>query len=154
MAIYTIFDNILLKNKTAEKNVKKLADLRTNKKYVVYECHNNAMCGGLVDRFKGVINAYAWSLFTGRQLIVNILKPCFFENLMIPNDVNWNLKLNQLVNNGELSRNYTRYKLKKIDNHRFKTQLSRIDIKNFENNTDVISLYSNLEWISGYAKNG
>lgn len=122
-------------------------------KYIIYECNNRKPCGGLVDRFKAVIDAYAWAQFTHRTLILNISKPCYFEYLMMPNEINWNLNLTQLVEHGDLPANYSLHELRRLDSFGFKDELAKIDVLNYYNTIDVISLYTNLEWISAYARN-
>lgn len=123
------------------------------KKYVLYECNTRQLCGGLVDRFKAIMNVYAWSLFTNRILIVNISKPCYFERLLMPNDVNWNLNLTNLVETQLLPQNYSLHELRKLDNMGFKNELAKLNVLNYHKDVDVLSLYTNIEWISAYARN-
>ena len=126
---------------------------KKTKKYILYECSTQVLCGGLVDRYKGIINAYAWSLFTKRQLIVSISKPCDFINLMVPNLVKWNIDLDQLVKNDDLKTNYTIHKIDKLDSFNYKSDLANIDIMNYEKTKDIIIIFTNLELISSYAQN-
>ena len=116
--------------------------------YILYECSGDGLCGGLVDRFKGIMNAYAWALFTNRHLIVKMTRPCDFINLMVPNRLNWNLDLEQLV-----KENYTIHKMYGIDNLDYKSYLANMDIINYQIESDVISIFTNLEWISAYSQN-
>ena len=142
----SVFDiNVLNINFTSRSN--------EPQKYILYECSRQGLCGGLVDRFKGIINAYAWALFTNRQLIVKISKPCDFINLMVPNQINWNIDLEQLVKYGSLKVNYTMHKIAELDSFSYKSDLTNMDIKNYQNKSDVISVFTNLEWISAYARN-
>lgn len=122
-------------------------------KYVIYECDNRQLCGGLVDRFKAIINAFAWSQFTQRALIVNISKPCYFEYLMMPNEIDWNLNLKKLVEIGRLPANYTFHDVRHLDDFGFKNELAKMDVLNYQKDKDVISLYTNIEWISAYSRN-
>jgi hypothetical protein len=122
-------------------------------KYILYECSGNGLCGGLIDRFKGIMNAYAWSLFAKRQLIINITKPCDFINLMVPNRVKWNIYLEQLVKYGDLKEDYTIHKINRLDNSRYKSELKNMDITHYQKESKVISIFTNLEWISAYAQN-
>jgi hypothetical protein len=123
------------------------------RKYVLYECSRQGLCGGLVDRFKGIINAYAWALFTNRQLIIKMTKPCDFVNLMVPNQINWDIDLDQIVKYGDLKANYTIHKINQLDSFSYKSDLTNMDIINYQNESDVISVFTNLEWISAYARN-
>ena len=144
--IINVFQNQILFNmKTKSKIIKK--------KYILYECSGKHLCGGLVDRFKGIINAYAWSLFTKRDLIVKMTKPCQFVNLMLPSRINWNIKLEDLVKQGYLKEDYSIYKISKIDNPGYRNDLANMDIINYHNESDIIIIFSNLEWISSYIKN-
>lgn len=126
---------------------------KEQQKYILYECSGDGLCGGLVDRFKGIINAYAWALFTNRNLIVKMTKPCDFINLMVPNQINWNLDLDHLVIYEELKENYTIHKINGLDNSEYRDNLANMDIINYQNKSDVISVFTNLEWISAYARN-
>lgn len=125
--------------------------LQQPRKYIIYECHGN--CGGLADRFKGILNAFVWSLFTNRSFIINISQPCFFTNLMIPNKIDWNHSLLELVKNKKLKVNYKIYNIHKINDLKFKNKMENIDILRFKQNADIISVNTNLEWISAYSKN-
>ena len=40
--------------------------------------------------YKGIMSLYALSLFTERQLIINMTTPCTFTQMFLPNQVNWN----------------------------------------------------------------
>lgn len=131
-----------------------LAEVRNTSKYIMYQCQGRGLCGGLADRFKMVINAYAWSLFTNRKLIIDISKPCNFINLMVPNEVDWNLNITQLVENGDLPKKYKHFIIGKMDNGGFKNDLSKIDLFSYKEEADILTLHSNLEWISGYVRNG
>lgn len=122
-------------------------------RFVLYECGGQDLCGGLADRLKAVMNAYAWALFTGRTLIVNISKPCYFERLLAPNSINWNLNLAELVETGRLPKNYSRIEVIQVDNMAFKGDITNLDIPNYFNNSHVIKLMTNLEWISAYNNN-
>ena len=128
---------------------------RTKKreKYIIYECGTNDFCGGMVDRFKGILDSYAWALFTKRHLIVNITKPCNFVNLLVPSKYNWNIDLDNLVSKGELTANYTRHRIDKVDAPWFRDELANMDIISYNNQTEVIRIFTNLEWISAYNKN-
>lgn len=124
-----------------------------SEKYVLYECGAQDLCGGLADRFKAIMNAYAWSLFTNRTLIVNIKKPCYFERLISPKSVKWNLNLRKLVKAGNLPQNYSLKIIDQIDNFSFKDLLAKLDIPKHLENTHVIRLFTNIEWISAFNKN-
>lgn len=124
-----------------------------NERFVIYECHAQDLCGGLADRFKAIVNAYAWSLFTNRTLIVSISKPCYFQRLFEPNKIIWNLNLTQLVETGRLPQNFSLIKIDQIDNFLFKNDLANLDLQAYYADTHVIRLFTNIEWISAYNNN-
>lgn len=126
---------------------------KEQQKYILYECSGNGLCGGLADRFKGIINAYAWSLFTKRQLIVNISKPCNFINLMVPNRVKWDTDLKHLVKYRHLKVGYTMHIINRMDKPGYRNDLAKMDIVSYKNTRDVIKILTNREWISAYARN-
>ena len=67
-----------------------------SRKYIVFLCtseNNVNACGGLADRFKGLMSAYALSLLTDREFLIKITYPCAIENYLIPNEINWNADL-------------------------------------------------------------
>jgi len=59
-----------------------------NKQYLVYTCSSG--CGFVSDRLEGIMGAYALSLLTDRQFIINHTYPCSLENYLIPNEIRWN----------------------------------------------------------------
>lgn len=137
-----------------ELDINSLIKKENQSKYVIFECSNKDLCGGLVDRFKGIMNSYAWAKFTNRKLLINITKPCYFHKLMVPNEIDWHHNLEELIENGKFPNNYTRIELKKVENVGFKEELSKIDIKNFKRDADIISIWANREWFSAYVRNG
>lgn len=72
---------------------------------------------------------------------------------MIPNQLNWNLNLSKLVENGDLRKNYTQFEINRIDDFGWKDELAKTDLINYHKDKDVISIYSNNEWTSGFTRN-
>lgn len=146
--------NILPKFKNVKKTKHNSVKFINKSKFVSFECHMD-FCGGLADRFKGIMNAYAWSIFTNRNFIINISQPCNIENLIIPNEVDWLVNLKALGKNKFLNNYYNKklFELKKTNNFKFRDDLINIDITNYQSESDIIKIYTNLEWFSSYSKN-
>jgi hypothetical protein len=56
----------------------------SDKKYIVYECTNENICGGWGDRLKGIMSAYAISLLTDRYFLIYHVRPCLLTNFFEP----------------------------------------------------------------------
>ena len=146
-------DNIL-----RAKEIKKIKNIAVKpknqayKKYVIYECVDRR-CGGWADRLKGILNAYAWSLITKREFLINITQPCNIYNLLDSNKIKWNQNLDDLIETGHLKKNYSKYILSKIDDSKYRSDLRFVDVINFEKDADIISIRTNLEWFGPLARN-
>ena len=67
-----------------------------SERFVMFRCDQQKDkndCGGLGDRFKGILAAYLWSILDNRTLIVQINRPCNFVNLLEPNEIKWDKKV-------------------------------------------------------------
>ena len=67
-----------------------------SERFVMFRCDQQKDkndCGGLGDRFKGILAAYLWSILDNRTLIVQINRPCNFVNLLEPNEIKWDKKI-------------------------------------------------------------
>lgn len=63
-----------------------------SERFIMFRCDQQKDendCGGLGDRFKGILAAYLWSILDNRTLLIRINRPCNFVNLLEPNEVNW-----------------------------------------------------------------
>jgi hypothetical protein len=112
-----------------------------DKKYVVYECTNENICGGWGDRLKGIMSAYAISLLTDRYFLIYHIRPCllthFFESSIYFS--------NTTINYDQAS------KLWFLDNKDYRKSLSFIDAFNLT--SKYITIKNNLEWIEPISKN-
>ena len=59
----------------------------------MFEVYNGHLSGGWADRVKGIMSAYAVSIVTNRQLVINITTPCPLTEYLEPNEINWNIDL-------------------------------------------------------------
>jgi hypothetical protein len=121
------------------------------KKYIVYECHGH--CGGHSDRIKGIFSSYAWSLLTNRTFLINITEPCYFNELMRPNEVNWNAELDWLMSSGQLRPNYTKTVISKVNDLNYRLELRTLDVRKVDSDKDMIGISTNLEWLDSLSKN-
>ena len=127
--------------------------INTIKKYIFYECGKNYQCGGLADRFKGIVNAYAWSLLTNRTFVMSITRPCDFTNLIIPNEIDWDYNIDKLVRVKKLPENYSYHEFLRL--HMKKGDHTEIDfdIRNYHKDSDLIKINSNVPWMDMFSKN-
>ena len=56
-------------------------------KYLIYQCAG--MCGGLGDRFRGMVNSFLLALITGRKFGIDHTSPCPLQNFLRPNKYDW-----------------------------------------------------------------
>jgi hypothetical protein len=145
--ISSIHGNLsLLQKKTISSKTK---NLRKNnfhgnefdKKYVVYECTNENICGGWGDRLKGIMSAYAISLLTDRYFLIYHVRPCLLTHFFEPSIY----FLNTTINYDQAN------KLWFLDNKDYRKSLSFIDAFNLT--TKYITIKNNLEWIEPISKN-
>jgi hypothetical protein len=113
----------------------------SDKKYLVYECTNENICGGWGDRLKGIMSAYAISLLTDRYFLINHVKPCLLTHYFEPSIY----FLNTTINYDQAS------KLWFISNEDYRKSLSFINAFNLT--SKYISIKNNLEWIEPISKN-
>ena len=67
-----------------------------SERFIMYRCDQQKdkhECGGLGDRFKGILAAYLWSILDNRTLIIQINRPCNFVKLLEPNEIKWDKKV-------------------------------------------------------------
>jgi hypothetical protein len=113
----------------------------SDKKYLVYECTNENICGGWGDRLKGIMSAYAISLLTDRYFLIYHVKPCLLTHYFEPSIY----FLNTTINYDQAS------KLWFISNEDYRKSLSFINAFNLT--SKYISIKNNLEWIEPISKN-
>jgi hypothetical protein len=138
--------NNLLDNNNKQAN---LSDNHQNK-YIVYECSQYVSCGGWADRLKGIMSTYAISLLTDRKLVIRIKKTCDISKYLLPNEIDWNINLNQLENYHHL----TVHNLFIYYNEEFiKNELKYINFLNYETNKDVIVIRTGFNLLPYLAAN-
>jgi hypothetical protein len=109
----------------------------------------------IICNYEGILNAYAWSLITKREFLINMTQPCHFPNLLQPasEQIKWNRSIKELVHEGVLKPSHTRHTLDKIDDAKYRSDLRFIDVLNYEKETDIIAIRTNLEWFGPLARN-
>ena len=113
----------------------------SDKKYVVYECTNEILCGGWGDRLKGIMSAYAISLLTDRYLLIYHVKPCLLNHFFEPSIY----FINKTINYDQASKKWY------LNNEDFRKSLSYLNAFNLT--SKYITIRNNLEWIEPLSKN-
>jgi len=125
-----------------------------NEKYVVLECIEDKvwLCGGWADRLKGIMSAYAWSLISGRKLIIHITKPCQLTYFYIPNEIEWNKDIDGILKIKNIKNKSSQFKLWQWGD--IKYELSDYEYEKFNpNNSDFVFLRNNIDWLDPFSKN-
>ena len=94
------------------------------------------------------MSLYALSLFTNRQLLIDNNNPCNFNQLFVPNQVNWEIPNTLNLNESNISYMYCMNSLnctEKISNLSFPLP------KELE--SDILSVRINLDWVSQFGYN-
>ena len=105
----------------------------SDKKYVVYECTNEILCGGWGDRLKGIMSAYAISLLTDRYLLIYHVKPCLLNQFFEPSIY----FINKTINYDQASKKWY------LNNEDFRKSLSYFNAFNLT--SKYITIRNNLE---------
>lgn len=58
-------------------------------RWAVWSCTEQAICGGLGDRFVGIITAFLFAIFTNRAILVDWTYPCNATDALSYSNVNW-----------------------------------------------------------------
>ena len=74
------------------------------KRYLVYHC-SEGLCGGIGDRFRGIVNSFILALLTGRTFGIHHMMPCPLQNFLKPHRYQW-LISNRIRKNAKSSRVY------------------------------------------------
>ncbi len=115
------------------------------KKYVRFEC-KKPLCGGWSDRLRGIFSAYAWAILTKREFLIDIDFPCSLTSMVEPNVVKWN-------NNNIECLNYTSIRLDKVSNEEFSWAVAKINILEYHNDVNIITITNNVNWIDAFSRN-
>ncbi|CAF4719656.1 unnamed protein product, partial [Rotaria sp. Silwood2] len=60
-----------------------------NGRKLIYKC--KWTCGGLGDRFRGIITCFVLALVSNRQFMIGMTHPVDVKNYLFPNMYNWKL---------------------------------------------------------------
>jgi len=116
--------------------VMKLQKGETDVKLLVYECHlSTSFCGGLGDRFSGMISLFYASVVLGRAFVIDQSMPLPLNITVVPNsDINWDVS-------GMISPSYSSSSVKLIDKYDV-TKISKVFDAD-TNESDVIRVSMN-----------
>ena len=93
---------------------------------------------------KGIMSLYALSLLTKRKFLINMNNPCDFDEIFLPNQVNWHPS-QQTSSNG--TRNF-------IECHNMAACAKKFNSLNASSlKTDILSLSVNHDWLSYFSNN-
>ena len=82
---------------------------------------------------QGIFSTYALSLLADREFSLYIDRPCNIKKLLEPNEIDWNARGYTNI------KNLTTKNFHLIDAHAFIKQLERIDVANFEKETNLLT---------------
>ena len=121
----------------------------TKTKFVRFMCHS--YCGGYADRLKGVVAAHMWARMTKRRFEIDIQHPCFLQNVLEPNEIDWRMESNSMIE--AKTRNLTQVVIHTIDNQNFRKNLSNVNLLELYEDIDIIIIRNNLDWILHFSQN-
>lgn len=81
------------------------ANNQTDRRYLVYLCDTQYLCGGWGDRQRGIVSTYLLARLAKRQLKIVMTTPCNLRFFYKPNKVQWLPDLNELVTNSNITIN-------------------------------------------------
>jgi hypothetical protein len=150
--VLNIFVYNVMLDSSADGKISGIQPTNHQRKYVIYQCLTNDMCGGWADRLKGMMAAYVWSLLTNRTFVANVHKHCplkgIFESVKIPWYDNVEMVAAKLQSN-EL----TSAKLYKINEIGFWEQIRQMNPAEYEKDKDVIVIQNNIDWVQPLSEN-
>lgn len=143
---------ILYFSKTRKKfkyDIKYFVDNPNLPKYIRYECVKSPLsgCGGWADRVKGILSVYAWGLLTNRKFLIKFEDPCKIDNILLPNEVDWNIKLNYSDNL------MTKQDIFMYYDQEYMKNLEYLDILNNYTNAQLLNVRSALMFLDSFSKN-
>jgi hypothetical protein len=62
-----------------------------------HEHEGNVDCGGWGDRLKSIVSGYWLAMLTNRSLIIRMNRPCNLNEIFEPNELNWNVEVNDEI---------------------------------------------------------
>jgi len=113
----------------------------SDKKYVIYECTDEDLCGGWADRLKGIMSAYAISLLTDRYFLIYNIKSCLLSDYFESNSY----FLNESINYTQVDQLWFLNDLSYRESLRF--------VSAFNFTSKYISIKNNLDWIEPLSAN-
>lgn len=115
------------------------------KKYIIFEQGYN----GWADRVKGIVTTYALAQLTNRVFLIHMTEPCNITDYLLPNEINWNQNINELIENGKLPKNFTSLKYLNQNYGKYKAynMTDVYEIIVYYKNIDVIYFSINDNWL-------
>lgn len=142
---FVVFNFIILRKNEKDFFFYSKNEIIEKSKYIMYECYKLS-CNGFGDRLKGIMSTFALSLLTNRKLIIRMHHICKFEEILIPNKINWNFeqirykKLSSIIIDLNKRNSFSKF----VDSK---------DILEEYSNIDLIIVHSNYDIVTGLSKN-
>eukprot|EP00122_Pirum_gemmata_P000916 Pgem_evm1s821 len=71
-------------------------DATSKKKYLIYTCLKDKLCGGLGDRLNGILTALAFAMQTNRVFLIHHQRPRPLEDVLQPNLIDWSFRAERI----------------------------------------------------------
>ncbi|CAF3095343.1 unnamed protein product [Rotaria sp. Silwood2] len=113
---------------------------------LIYKC--KSFCGGLGDRFRGIITCFVLALVSNRQFMIDMTHPVDVKNYLLPNMYNWTF------DKKTLNLNLTQKVIHAIDHAPgFENQIRSTKFIETWEKYDDIEIYTNIDLVSDIFRN-
>jgi hypothetical protein len=89
------------------------------------------------------MSSYGLSLLTNRRFLIDIRHPCNLNELLLPNEINWNIK-DQILNGTQTS-------LYCIDAPTCVNHFKNVNMSNFEIDNNIVNIQLNNDWLAHFS---
>ncbi|CAF3372760.1 unnamed protein product [Rotaria socialis] len=115
-------------------------------KKLIYKC--KTFCGGLGDRFRGIVTCFILALASDRQFMIDMTHPLDVKNYLLPKMYNW------ITNYKSLNSNDSRKTIHAIDsNPSLQNEIRNTNFIETWSKYDIIDIYTNIDYVSDIFQN-
>jgi len=97
------------------------------------------------------MSAYAWSLISGRELVLDVTKPCHLTNFLLPNKIQWNKDLNEIFRAKNIKNKTSQFKIWQWGG--MYHEMADWKLENFNPSSDIVYIRNNIDWLEPFSKN-
>ncbi|CAF4528612.1 unnamed protein product, partial [Rotaria socialis] len=116
------------------------------RKKLIYKCE--AVCGGLGDRFRGIVTCFILALVSDRQFMIEITNAFDVKNYLLPKMYNWT------TNNKSLNSNVSRKIIHSINSDpSLQNEIRNTNFIETWSKYDIIDIYTNIDYVSDIFQN-